>query len=380
MVSKTNRVYNTTNNKSSILLSMKSKKLKNTKILKHEPIVNIPKRRASTSKQNDSMPEKNIGSISANSVKSAPAKSIKNSWIEAIKEDKKKPLEETVTPTKEKKISSGKKKLSEKKNLGEKKISTEKKVNKITIPTNPPKDWEKVYKLIQEMRKPGGIASNTPVDTMGCEILYEDKQTPNIKRFQTLISLMLSSQTRDEMTSRAVHNQRKLPGGFTPLSLMTNSLQDIHDCIRCVGFHNTKVNSIRDAASICHSKYNDDIPSNLDELLQIRGVGPKMAYLCLQCAWDKNIGIGIDVHVHRITNRLGWHITKTPEQTRVCLESWLPKDLWKPINPLLVGFGQTICGSPIPKCHICLLSKDSLCPSSNISKYTRRRAVSITED
>ena len=78
-----------------------------------------------------------------------------------------------------------------------------------------------------------------------------------------------------------------------------------------------------------------------------------------------NAGIGVDVHVHRITNRLGWHKpkTNTPEQTRLNLESWLPKEYHKAINPMMVGFGQVVCLPVGPRCDICLLAKDKLCPS-----------------
>eukprot|EP01087_Luapelamoeba_hula_P013771 TRINITY_DN3961_c0_g1_i1.p1 TRINITY_DN3961_c0_g1~~TRINITY_DN3961_c0_g1_i1.p1 ORF type:complete len:274 (+),score=55.35 TRINITY_DN3961_c0_g1_i1:525-1346(+) len=86
-----------------------------------------------------------------------------------------------------------------------------------------------------------------------------------------------------------------------------------------------------------------------------------MAYLCLQHAWNKNEGIGVDVHVHRISNRLHWVHTKTPEQTRQALEDWLPKEYWQVVNTMLVGFGQTICKPVGPKCTTCLLSKT--CPT-----------------
>lgn len=76
------------------------------------------------------------------------------------------------------------------------------------------------------------------------------------------------------------------------------------------------------------------------------------------------MGIGVDVHVHRIANRLGWAQTKTPEKTRAELESWLPVDRWNTINEMLVGFGQTICTPLRPKCEQCKINK--LCPSSTV--------------
>jgi len=94
-----------------------------------------------------------------------------------------------------------------------------------------------------------------------------------------------------------------------------------------------------------------------------------MAHLVMSIAWKNTQGICVDTHVHRISNRLGWVFregtkqkTTTPEQTRMSLEKWLPKDEWEPINPLLVGFGQTICTPLRPKCDMCGIN--NLCPSA----------------
>jgi endonuclease III len=93
-----------------------------------------------------------------------------------------------------------------------------------------------------------------------------------------------------------------------------------------------------------------------------------MSYLAMQTAWGQNLGIGVDVHVHRIVNRLGWTKTKNlgPQDTRKALEEWLPPEYWREINPLLVGFGQTICLPGRPKCEQCLLNQT--CPASLVKK------------
>ncbi|KIJ31814.1 hypothetical protein M422DRAFT_81898, partial [Sphaerobolus stellatus SS14] len=124
---------------------------------------------------------------------------------------------------------------------------------------------------------------------------------------------------------------------------------------------------IRQAAQKIKDDFEGEIPNTVEGLCSLPGVGPKMAFLTLQVAWNLNVGIGVDVHVHRITNRLGWHKppTKEPEQTRLNLQSWLPKELHGEINPLLVGFGQvTICLPVGPKCESCTLSSSGLCPSA----------------
>ena len=95
-----------------------------------------------------------------------------------------------------------------------------------------------------------------------------------------------------------------------------------------------------------------------------------MGYLCLSVAWDRTEGIGVDVHVHRITNLWGWHKTKNPEETRLMLESWLPKERWHEINWLLVGLGQTVCLPVGRKCGECVLAEGGLCPGSVVRKQT----------
>lgn len=96
-----------------------------------------------------------------------------------------------------------------------------------------------------------------------------------------------------------------------------------------------------------------------------------MAYLCMSAAWGRDEGIGVDVHVHRITNLWGWHTTKQPEETRAALESWLPREKWHDINNLLVGFGQTICLPVGRKCGDCKLADRGLCPSAVVGKNTK---------
>jgi endonuclease-3 len=100
----------------------------------------------------------------------------------------------------------------------------------------------------------------------------------------------------------------------------------------------------------------------------------------MSSAWKRDEGIGVDVHVHRITNLWGWHKTSKPEETRAALESWLPKDRWHDINNLLVGFGQTICLPVGRKCGECKLADRGLCPSAVVGKKTKvKREEDIVE-
>jgi endonuclease-3 len=143
---------------------------------------------------------------------------------------------------------------------------------------------------------------------------------------------------------------------------------ELNGFINKVGFHNLKTKYIKQTAEILRDKFDSEIPDTIAGLVSLPGVGPKMAYLTLSAAWGRDEGIGVDVHVHRITNLWGWNKTQNPEQTRAALESWLPRDKWHDINNLLVGFGQTICLPVGRKCGDCKLSARGLCPSAVVGK------------
>jgi endonuclease-3 len=218
-----------------------------------------------------------------------------------------------------------------------------------------------------------------PVDTMGCESLADRNTTPRDQRFQTLISLMLSSQTKDTVTAVAIKGmQDNMKGGLTLESVLAIEPAALNAFISKVGFHNLKTKYIKNTAEILRDKWSSDIPDTIEGLTSLPGVGPKMAYLCLSAAWGRDEGIGVDVHVHRITNLWGWNDTKQPEETRKALQSWLPRDRWHDINNLLVGFGQTICLPVGRKCGECKLADRGLCPSAVVGKMTKVKKEAVT--
>jgi endonuclease-3 len=230
------------------------------------------------------------------------------------------------------------------------------------VKIEPPTGWEELYNLTKEMRK----TLLAPVDTMGCERLADTKASPRDQRFQTLISLMLSSQTKDTVTAAAIANMmQNLDGGLTLESILAVEPDTLNDLIGKVGFHNTKTKHIKAAALILRDNFNSDIPPTIEGLTSLPGVGPKMAYLCMSAAWGRDEGIGVDVHVHRITNLWGWHKTKAPEETRKILEAWLPRENWHEINWLLVGLGQTLCTPEVGRrrCGECVLGTQAICPA-----------------
>ncbi|KAJ5565775.1 Endonuclease III conserved site-2 [Penicillium sp. DV-2018c] len=256
-----------------------------------------------------------------------------------------------------------------------------------SVTVEPPSNWETMYNIVKKMREDNPTA---PVDTMGCAELYWRASSPLDRRFQTLIALMLSSQTKDTVTAVAMHRLHTELGDPDPTPSSpaikikeepdeskpdtkdsTLNLQNIlaveptrlNELIRTVGFHNNKTKYIKAAALILRDQYDGDIPSTPEGLMSLPGVGPKMAYLCLSAAWGKHEGIGVDVHVHRITNLWGWNKTKTPEETRLALQAWLPHEKWHEINKLLVGLGQTVCLPVKRRCGDCYLAGLGLCKS-----------------
>ncbi|BFF95749.1 endonuclease III-like protein 1 [Drosophila madeirensis] len=220
--------------------------------------------------------------------------------------------------------------------------------------------WYRQLENIRSMRS----LSAAPVDTMGCHQCADPKADVKTQRFQKLVALMLSSQTKDQTTFEAMNRLKART--LTPNSLKDMPVGELETLLHPVSFYKNKAKYLKQTTQILIDKYDADIPDNVKELIALPGVGPKMAHICMAVAWDKRTGIGVDVHVHRISNRLGWlpRPTKEPEQTRVGLESWLPLTLWAEVNHLFVGFGQTICTPLKPNCGQCL-NKD-ICPSAKV--------------
>ena len=224
-----------------------------------------------------------------------------------------------------------------------------------------PPNWQVTLENVKEMRK----HRTAPVDEMGCHKCADPKASAKVSRYQSLVALMLSSQTKDQVTHAAM--QRLNTYGCTPETLAGTPDDVLGKLIYPAGFWKKKVDYIKKTSAILINKYDSDIPRTLKELCELPGVGPKMAHICMQIAWGEVSGIGVDTHVHRISNRIGWveKPTKAPEETRVALEKWLPKDLWSEVNHLLVGFGQEVCLPRFPKCSECL--NNDVCPSAGKS-------------
>lgn len=229
-----------------------------------------------------------------------------------------------------------------------------------------PENWKEVLEKIMEMRK----TEIAPVDTQAPGKLNDKKASKDVSDYQTLIALMLSPQTRDEVN--AVAMERLKAHGLTPTSIKETSEADLAKIINNVSFYNNKAKYIKKTTNILLEKYEGKVPDNLKDLLKLPGVGKKIAHLALQICYGKIEGIAVDTHVHRISNRLGWVNTKKPEDTQKQLEKWLPKKWWAQINVMLVGFGQKRCKPINPMCDTCLVSK--LCPyAKSATKKTKSK-------
>ncbi|KAM6165797.1 endonuclease III-like protein 1 isoform 2-T2 [Erethizon dorsatum] len=221
-----------------------------------------------------------------------------------------------------------------------------------------PQEWRQQLANIRIMRS----RKDAPVDQLGAEHCCDPSAPPKVQRYQVLLALMLSSQTKDQVTAGAM--QRLRAQGLTVDSILQTDDNTLGKLIYPVGFWRSKVKFIKQTSAILQQRYDGDIPASLAELVALPGVGPKMAHLAMAVAWGTVSGIAVDTHVHRIANRLRWtkKMTKSPEETRAALEEWLPRELWSEINGLLVGFGQQICLPIHPRCQACL--NQALCPSA----------------
>ena len=182
--------------------------------------------------------------------------------------------------------------------------------------------------------------------------------------FKVLISCLLSLRTKDKVTAEASNRLFKLAS--SPQQMLTMSTKDIEKAIYPVGFYKTKSKRIKEICKTLLNNYGGTAPDEIDELLKLKGVGRKTANLVVTLGYGK-LGICVDTHVHRISNRLGLIKTKTPEQTEFSLRKKLPRKYWIIYNDLLVAHGQNICTPLSPWCSKCKIFK--YCKRVGVKKF-----------
>lgn len=172
--------------------------------------------------------------------------------------------------------------------------------------------------------------------------------------YKILIGTILSARTRDETTAQVI---KMLFSEFkNPDELSRADLKDIKKLIQKIGFYNVKATRIKEVSKILVEKYNSKVPSNLEDLLTFPGVGRKTANCVLVYGFRKP-AIPVDIHVHRISNRIGIVNTKKPEETEIDLQKSIGRRYWTGVNETFVTFGQNICLPIKPKCNLCHLTK-----------------------
>jgi endonuclease-3 len=200
-----------------------------------------------------------------------------------------------------------------------------------------PLDWEATFELVHELR----ADRTAPVDSDGAEQLGQEELGPKVWRFQVLVGLLLSSQTKDAVVGDAMRALQQ--HGLTVEHIHHDtSHEQLNALIGKVGFHNNKTKYLKHIVELLLRDHGGDIPTTAADMMTLPGMGPKMSFLVETIAWNVTTGIGVDTHMHRMFNQLQYVDSKNPEQTRQQLESWLPRDQWSSVNLIWVGFGQEI--------------------------------------
>jgi endonuclease-3 len=202
------------------------------------------------------------------------------------------------------------------------------------------------------------------------KIATDQKDDP----FQILIATMLSAQTKDAVTHAA--STRLFRVARTPRTMARLPVKEIERLIYPVSFYRNKARHVLGICEQLMTRYRGAVPDTMEELLTLPGVGRKTANLVLILAHRSPDNICVDTHVHRISNRLGWVNTRTPEETEHALYAATHRKWWPVINLYLVTWGQNVCRPVYPLCGGCVLS--DLCPKIGVTRVGRSPRVERT--
>jgi endonuclease III len=182
--------------------------------------------------------------------------------------------------------------------------------------------------------------------------------------FEVLIATMLSAQTRDAVTAAA--SGRLFKVARTPAAVAKLTEKRILELIYPVSFYRTKAVHVKAACRMLLDRFNGRVPSTMEELLTLPGVGRKTANLVLILSFRSRRNICVDTHVHRISNRLGWVRTRTPDETEQALYKRTSPRWWPYINLYLVTWGQNVCRPVYPRCGDCVVRP--YCPQLGVER------------
>jgi endonuclease III len=206
------------------------------------------------------------------------------------------------------------------------------------------------------------------IDTLqlpAVEKIAEDSQE---NPFEVLIATMLSAQTRDPVTAEA--SARLFSAARTPRAMAKLTEKEIERLIYPVSFYRHKAKHVRETCRILVGRFNGRVPGTMEELLTLPGVGRKTANLVLILSFKSRKNICVDTHVHRISNRLGWVKTGTPEETEQALYRRTRERWWPYINLYLVTWGQNVCRPIYPRCGACAIHEH--CPQIGVAQPSKR--------
>jgi endonuclease-3 len=182
--------------------------------------------------------------------------------------------------------------------------------------------------------------------------------------FRVLIATMLSAQTKDAVTAAA--SARLFAVASTPAAMLQLTPARIRKLIYPVSFYRNKAVHVKETCRQLLDRFGGRVPSTMEALLTLPGVGRKTANLVLILAHRSPDNICVDTHVHRISNRLGWVRTKTPDETELALYRAVPRKWWPVVNLYLVTWGQNVCRPVYPLCPQCVLV--DVCPKIGVTK------------
>lgn len=207
------------------------------------------------------------------------------------------------------------------------------------------------------------------IDGMELPAIEKISEAQREDPFQVLIATLLSARTQDATTLAA--STRLFNRARTPQAMARLSLTEIETLIYPVGFYRTKARHVKAACVRLLSDFGGRVPSSVDELVSLPGVGRKTATLVLIVAFGSRQHVCVDTHVHRISNRLGWVKTTTPEETEQALYAVTDARWWSYLNLYLVTWGQNCCRPVYPRCDDCAVVAD--CPRLGVTRVGHSR-------
>ena len=209
------------------------------------------------------------------------------------------------------------------------------------------------------------------IDGMELPAIEKISEAQSEDAFQVLIATLLSARTKDATTAAA--SERLFKKARTPRTMARLTVKEIERLIYPVSFFRNKARFVKATCGRIVGHYGGRVPSTLDEMVTLPGVGRKTANLVMILAYGSHANICVDTHVHRIANHLGWVKTKTPEQTEQAMYESIDARWWPYINLYLVTWGQNICRPVYPRCGDCAIA--SLCPKIGVTRVGHSRGV-----